>query len=427
MNKKFIIISFDAVDVNDFKVLKEFKNFKRLIENSSYSDKVESVYPSLTYPAHVSISTGKLPNKHGIINNIQIQPKRQSPDWFWQQKYIKSKTIYDAAFSKGLRTCAILWPVTGKSKTLNINVPEIFPNRPWQNQVMVSALNGSLLTQLKLNNMFGHLRKGIEQPYLDNFTFESFKYILKNDLADFFLIHLTDVDTQKHHFGTKSKEVQEALKRQDQKLGELFDILDSNKIFNDSTIIALGDHSFKDAHSVIKLNKFFLENGYQKTNSKNEITSWNVYSNFCDGSCYIYFNNKSYQFKNEVITKLEKFSKENNNCIKNIYSNEESKNFGGDNDCDFMLEAKDGYYFINSIEGPVIEKTLGKYDVATHGYFPKEDSYKTFFILSSPNIQKNNYIGSMHLTDEGATIFNLLDYKVDDLDGKSLLPKILIQ
>lgn len=421
MKKKFIIISFDAVDTKDFETLKTFKNFKRLIENSSYSNKVESVYPSLTYPAHVSISTGKLPNRHGIINNIKIQPNRKSPDWFWQRKDIKATTVYDAAFKKGLRTCALLWPVTGKAKTLNINVPEIFPNRPWENQIMVSASNGSLFMQLKLNKLFGNLRKGIEQPYLDNFTFESFKYILSNDLADFFLIHLTDVDTKKHHFGTESKEVESALKRHDNRLGELFNILDENNIFEDSTIIALGDHSFKNAHSVVKLNKLFLDNGLLKVNSKGNITSYTAFSNFCDGSSYIYLNKKDNETRFKVLNILNDFSKKNNDCIKTIYTKAEIRDFGGDKNADFMLEAKDGYYFINETLGNVIENTGSKYDKATHGYFPKDDDYKTIFIAKDSRFKKNNDLGPIHLVDEGATIFDLLNYDISLLDGKSLL------
>ena len=418
MKKKFIIMSFDAVDTNDFKYIKELPSFKKLINDSSYSDSVKSIYPSLTYPAHCSIVTGKYPLNHGVINNIKIQPNRKSPDWFWSQKYIKGKTIYDVAKEKGLRTCSLLWPVTAKSKTLSLNLPEIFPNRPWQNQIITSALNGTLFFQLKVNKMFGHLRNGIKQPNLDNFTFESLMYVLKNDLADFILVHFTDVDSHKHEFGTKSHEVMMALKRQDDKLSKIIKFLEDNNIYDSSTLIALGDHSFKDASYVIKLNKLFIEKGYIKVNKENKIISWDVYCNYCDGSTYIYINNNI--SKDSIYSLIKEFSDNHNNCIKSIYTKEEAASLGASNQCDFMVEANDGYYFINSIEGDIIEKTFGKHDIATHGYLPNDPSYKTMFIIKGENIKKNNYIGEMNLVDEGTTIFNMLNYTTTNCDGKVL-------
>ncbi|MBM7833749.1 ectonucleotide pyrophosphatase/phosphodiesterase [Clostridium sardiniense] len=420
MKEKFIILSFDAVDTNDFKYIKTLPNFKKLMEQSSYSDIVKSVYPSLTYPAHVSISTGKYPINHGIVNNIKIEPFRKNPDWFWEQKYINGPTIYDVAKESGLRTCALLWPVTAKSKTIDLNLPEVFANRPWQNQILVSALNGTLSFQLKLNNLFGKLRDGLNQPNLDNFTFESLMYVLKNDLADFILVHLTDVDTHKHNFGIKSPKIKEALNRHDDRLGKIIKFLEDNNIYENSTLIALGDHSFKDADYVIKLNKFFLDKGYIKVNNKNKITSWDIYCNYCDGSAYIYINKNSNISRETVYALIDNFSKNNNKCIKNIYSNKEAVSFGADRNCDFMLEANDGYYFINSIDGYIIEETSGNHDVATHGYFPESLDYRTFFMIKGKNIKKNNYIGDMSLIDEGTTILNMLNSSIKECDGKIL-------
>lgn len=86
---------------------------------------VDSVYPSITYPAHTTIVTGRYPCHHGVVNNTKIQPGRKSPDWYWQRKYIRGTTLYDEARSAGMTTAALLWPVTAKAK-IHYNVPEIF-------------------------------------------------------------------------------------------------------------------------------------------------------------------------------------------------------------------------------------------------------------------------------------------------------------
>lgn len=149
-----IILSFDAVGTEDLPYLKTLPHFSRFWREGAMCEKVKSVYPSLTYPAHTTIVTGRYPSGHGVVNNIRFQPKRVSPDWFWQRKYIRGETLYDAVRKNGGKTAALLWPVTGRGK-IRYNLPEVFPNRKWQNQIMVSAWNGSLKYELELEKRFG--------------------------------------------------------------------------------------------------------------------------------------------------------------------------------------------------------------------------------------------------------------------------------
>ncbi len=71
-----------------------------------------------------------------------------------------------------MKVAAFLWPVTANSK-IQYNVPEIFPNRFWQNQLIVSFLNGSPLFQYEINKKFGYIRNGISHPELDDFIHRS--------------------------------------------------------------------------------------------------------------------------------------------------------------------------------------------------------------------------------------------------------------
>lgn len=151
---RLIILSLDAVGSEDLGFLKTLPNFKLLFENAAVCEKVESVYPSITYPAHTSIITGKKPVNHGVVNNTLIQPGREKPDWMWQRKYVKGTTLYDEAMKKGYKTAALLWPVTAKSR-IHYNLPEVLANRPWQNQVIVSALNGTMSYELALQKDSG--------------------------------------------------------------------------------------------------------------------------------------------------------------------------------------------------------------------------------------------------------------------------------
>ena len=139
-----VVISLDAVGTRDLPFLKSLPNFGRFWEEAAVCERVKTVYPSLTYPAHTSIVTGMYPDTHGIVNNLQIQPEREKPDWFWQRRYVQAETLYDQVRKRGGTAASLLWPVTGGAK-IRFNLPEILPNRPWQTQTMVSCLNGSPL------------------------------------------------------------------------------------------------------------------------------------------------------------------------------------------------------------------------------------------------------------------------------------------
>lgn len=419
MEKYTIIISFDAVDKKDFEILKHMPNFKYLIQNGSYSSNVESVYPSLTYPAHATIVTGNYPKNHGIINNTLLQPKMKNPDWFWYRKDIKGTTLYDLAKENKLRTASLLWPVTAKAN-IDYNMPEIFPNRIWQNQIFTSLSGGSKLFQFIVNKKFGKLRKGLAQPFLDDFVMKSALYLIENKMPNLLLIHLTDVDHFKHNYGCNSNKVLEALKRHDLRLGKIINILKKINIFHKTTIIALGDHSFLNTEYVIRLNKLFLQKGFISLNNNGEIKDWKVFSNSCSGSAYIYLkDNKDSILKAKVMEELKNFSKENN-CINKILTSEEASSFGADEKCFLMLEAKKGYYFINSIEGNILEKTDKNFYKANHGYCPKIKDYKTIFIASGPKIKKNYEIKEMRLIDEAPTIAKTLDLNLGKVDGVTL-------
>ena len=420
--KKILIISFDAVDGNDLNFLCTLPHFSSILKESSYSKEVETIYPSLTYPAHTSIVTGMNPKNHGVINNIKVQPNRcNSSDWFWEKKEVKVESLFDIAKRNGLTCSSILWPVSCKAN-IKYNMPEVFANRKWQNQIITSALNGSISYQFNLNNKFSHLRNGINQPELDNYTINCFLHTLREYDADVMFLHLTDVDTTRHKFGYDSEEAKYALRRHDSRLGEIISRLKLLDIFDDTTLILLGDHSMINTHSVIKLNNLFLDKAWLTLTKDNKnIDSWEVYLNTCDGAAYIYFKDKHNKtLLNKVIATLNKFSNENDNCIKEILTSEEAEKLGADPNCTLMLEAKKGYYFINDFTAPTIENTDGKYDKATHGYNPSQYDNGTFFMIKDKSVKKNFNIGPMRIIDEAPTISKIMGETLLDVDGRVL-------
>jgi len=92
MTKKLIIISVDALGADDLKQTpSELHMFNFFKEHSTHIRQVEAIYPSLTYPSHVTLVTGVYPKKHGVVNNTLLQPERKSPDWYWYDRFINAR------------------------------------------------------------------------------------------------------------------------------------------------------------------------------------------------------------------------------------------------------------------------------------------------------------------------------------------------
>lgn len=420
-NKYVIVISFDSVSEEDLEFLSKQPNFSKLIKNGALIKNVESVYPSLTYPAHATIVTGKYPKNHGVINNTVLDFKNDNPDWYWYRKYIKGDTIFDLAEKSGMKTCSILWPVTARSK-ITYNMPEIFCTKRYDNQILKSALAGSKIYQVNMNKKFGYLRQGMEEPYLDNFATEVAKKTIRELKPNLILLHLIDSDSQKHKYGIENKEVIESLKRHDERLGEIIESLKLAGIYEDSTIIALGDHSQINVNNVIKLNSILMKNDLINVNS-NKIKSYKAIAKSCDGSSYIYLKNKNdVETRKKVRDILNELKNKYSNVIEEVYNNEEIKNLGADINASFMIEAKRGYYFIDDFLGEAIEvideSSKIKHKLrASHGYLPSRDNYKTFFIAYGKTIKKGVVLEKGKLINHGPTIAKILDIDLRDCDG----------
>ncbi|MEO2075625.1 MAG: ectonucleotide pyrophosphatase/phosphodiesterase [Bacillus sp. (in: firmicutes)] len=419
-----IIISFDCLSALDFPMIKDLPHFQTIVTNGAYVENVETIYPSVTYPCHATIVTGNYPNRHGVINNTLLQPGMVSPDWNWFRKCIRGTTLYDEVKKANMTTAALLWPVTGKAN-IDYNMPEIFANRPWHNQIMVSLMNGTPRYQLELNQRFGHIRKGLNQPELDDFVLESTVHTIKTKKPNLLMVHFTDLDTQRHFHGFSSEEAMSAIHRHNDRLGRIIDALKESGIYENSTIVALGDHSALDENKAVNLNVLFRKQNLLSTNSKGKIINWRAYCKSCDGSAYIYIKDKEdVTTFNEVKVLLERLIQDSNSGIESILTGEQAAEKGADGSCAFMIEAARGFYFLEDYEGEFIKKITRrdaaadkKYTLACHGYSPQKENYGTILMASGKGI-KPITLPSIRLIDEGPTFARLLGVSLGNTDGK---------
>lgn len=421
--EKIVILSLDGMGTDDYRVIEDTEGFKYLKENGSFCENVRTVYPSLTYPIHASIVTGKLPRNHGIVNNTRVQPFRKNPDWFWFRKDIRGETIYDIAVKNRQEVASFLWPVTGRSR-IKYNLPEIFPVKPHQTIVSQILRAGNLPFSLELDRKFGHLRRGITQPFLDDFVHESALYTFTEKNPYMTLVHYVDLDSQLHHSGFDSLEATEAVLRYGRRVNDWYSLLKEENLLEKTLFIVLSDHSHLPCHTVIRPNVFLKEMGLIRL-LEDDIADYRAYFKSCDGSGYIYLDNpKDETLKKRLRDELTVLTAYEENGIAGFTDGETAGTLGADPSCAFMLEAMEGYYFDESPLGESMEKIpenpqeRKNFLLSSHGYSPYKENYNPVYLMAGPGVRKNNEIPHMSVTDIGPTIAKLMGSSLWGTDGR---------
>ncbi len=411
MSKYLILISIDALNAKDHAVFKHLPVFQDFIENGAYFPKVAPIYPSLTYPCHTSIITGTAPAVHGIYNNEIPDPaKSPTQDWFWYEKDIQAPTLFDAAYSAGLTSAAVLYPVMAGSKVITYNFPEIF-SHTGESQVSLFWKTG---TRSLLFDALRHApkAKGKEQPYLDNFSAALFKDILRKKKPNLAALHLTELDSARHHHGVFSGEAKAALLSAASRVEEIIWLTKEMGIYEDSTFAIFGDHGFQDYQTAISFNRLLKDLGLLQTDEQNQITKWKVYSAAADGSLHLYLNApEDMKLQSQVELMLDALLALPEKPFKACYTRAEAKlRFQLNGPFSYVLEASDGYSFVQEI----LEQYLMPVSqiphsyVATHGFLPSQPNLKTTLLIKGPEIKPYIHLDEITLLDEAPIFAKIL-------------------
>jgi len=250
-----LIISYDSIGDTQFEKLVKYPAFNALSKQSAVFRGVSGVFLSNTYPVHTSVATGVHPREHGVTSNIEPFPSSK-PAWNCDERSIRAKTIWQMAAEKGIKTAAVLWPVTAFSKSIKYNIPEVRA-LPGETQLKTSMKAGSPILQLIIFLRYGKIMKGYKQPDLDNFTAASSAEILRKKKPGLALVHFTAYDSFCHDHGPESAALDDALEAMDKNLKTLLDAAESYE----KDVIVFSDHSQIGVHTVIDPNINLVKEG----------------------------------------------------------------------------------------------------------------------------------------------------------------------
>ena len=284
---KLLVFCLDALCTLDLEYMKTLPNFKFMFEKGSMIKHVEPVYPSLTYPCHVSILTGTTAGTHGVPHNEIVDVEDDNAPWYSLRSQIKSRTVMDVFKEAGLKTCSLTWPVSGGAN-IDYNMPMIVPiSYQGDNPLQFYENYSSQEIIDKYWWKYSHYLTGTYRN-LDEFTMHLALDIIEDyKQPDVMLVKMCDLDSVKHNHGIDNEEVKKQLRKHDEQFGLLVEAVKRFGDFENTNFVILGDHDQQDIYKNINFNLLLKENGFIKTDENNKLVDWDAYCHSAVMSAWI--------------------------------------------------------------------------------------------------------------------------------------------
>ncbi|MGA2631443.1 MAG: ectonucleotide pyrophosphatase/phosphodiesterase [Terriglobia bacterium] len=415
-----LVISVDGMGANWYMsppVGLRVPNLRRLMEEGSYAEGVVGVYPSVTYPSHTTLVTGRMPAEHGVYSNLSSRHAGKNPnDWFWFASAIKVPTVWDVARESGLTTATVFWPVTTGGR-INWDIPEIWDpaKGPAGDPLYIAKFaTPGLLFEAGLE--LGPPKAEVD----DDVTRASLAaFVLKKHKPNLLLLHLAALDETEHEHGPRSAEAIATLERSDVRIGELLTAVKIAGLADSTDVFIVSDHGFLPVEREINPNVLLAKAGLLQVDAGGEVTGGKIATLATGGAFFIYWP-ESQNLRSEVEAALQPLRDEG--VLWGELGPAAVKDLGAEPAIRLALEAPSGAGFDDRAAGEVVRQ-LGR-TAGTHGYLPFRAGLESSFIAWGPGIKKGVKLGRIPMTAVAPTLLKSLGIEKPGFGSRPALQEI---
>lgn len=425
---KLLVFMIDALCESDVADMRRMPNFGWMLSGGALVREVLPVYPSFTYPCHVSIMTGCYPDKHGIPHNEQVKAGVNPVPWYTRRSYIKKKLFAEYAKEAGYTTCLLNWPVSAGAD-VDINLPMCMPmhykgNNPRQFYEGVSTPDALERYFWKYGYLLCGLN-GLINGSLDAFTDAVAPDIIRDyGQPDVMFVKMCDLDTVRHRLGVQSETAVEQLQKHDCELGVLMESIRRYGDFEHTNFVVMGDHGQTDVARVLNFNRVLQEAGLQALDKNGKLASFDAYCHSTGACGWIELRDPEDEALRERVYRLLIEAKESGRYgLGYVFTRAEAKEqLHLTGPFDFIIEGDEPVSFSYDPAAPLFTATApGDYKTApgTHGGLPWRDHRTTFF-ARGPAFKSGAVVERACLVDEAPTLARILGFEMEDIDGRCL-------
>jgi predicted AlkP superfamily pyrophosphatase or phosphodiesterase len=395
-------------------------NLLRLKHEGSYAEGVWGVYPSVTFPSHTTLVTGRLPADHGVYTNIAVREAGKVPhDWFWFANAIKVPTLWDEARRHHLTTAAVSWPVTAGG-AIDWNVPEIWDptvEERFDLQYVTKFATPGLIPEFVA--AFGPPAPGTDT---DRLRARLAIYLLKKHRPNLMLVHLTGFDHVQHDAALGSPEARAALAQVDERLGEIIRAVEEADLTDLTDVFVVSDHGFAPIERYIQPNVLLVKAGLLTANEKGYVIGGRVATMANGGSFFIYWP-EGQDLRNEVLTALKPLLDQG--VLWGVIERPGLADLGAEPAVQLALEASHGLTFGRGAGGEAVGKMRAP--AGTHGYLPFRKAMEASFIAWGPRIKKGTNLRHIPMTVVAPTVLKDLGIEDSSLGGQPPLADLFLK
>lgn len=392
-------------------------NLNEMREGGAASDGLVGVFPTLTYPSHTTIVTGKDPAEHGIVSNTLFDPEgKMRGAWMWFSELIQAPTLWDAAHSAHLTTAGVFWPVT-VGAPIDWNFPE-FGQPESQEQLLLQHA-------LSTPGLFAKFEKAegateISSHISDSRRAQQAAFLIHNYKPNLLLVHLTDFDHEEHLHGPGSREAYKTLESIDEAIGEIRRAVHEAGLSDRTSWLIVSDHGFLSVSKDFQPNAFLSSLGLAAQPSKPD--TWRVAAQITGGTVSFRARDPKDEVAKALVQQtLERLKAEGSWGIGTILDRAELAKRHAFPEAFLAVSLAPGYTNGSAQSGPWV--TSSGETRGMHGYLPGPKELDATFIAYGPGITPR-HLERAQLKDVACTAAALLAIDFPSANCRNLLPTI---
>jgi predicted AlkP superfamily pyrophosphatase or phosphodiesterase len=393
---------------------------RALAERGAVASGVTAVFPTTTWPTHVSLVTGVQPARHGVVaNHVLNRATRRAEDLTGDPIYdcgalLMAPTVYDLAAGAGLSVGAIDWPATRHSSSLAFNLP-FFKDQ----HVFETHTARAVWDELKAAG-FPMDRQGewalLPRRFMkDTLVAEVAAHVVRRHAPDMLMVHFLCADSHQHLYGPRSPEAYWAIEHVDNCIARLLAALPT-ATRDRAAVVVVSDHGFLPVDRDIRPNVRLRRLGAVRGDGA---------AGFSGEACFVMNHGAGYLYAldgdagtlRSLVAEIAKMD-----GVGATWPRERFTELGLPAEHrmlpDAVFEAKPGYQFSDETAGED-ENGAPKYR-GTHGQRPDAPGNTAFFLASGAGIQRGAKLGRIESRDVAPTLATLLGLVMPDVEGRIL-------
>lgn len=223
----------------------------------------ESVFPSNTWPAHVTMVTGCLPRRHGVVGNYFLDRPSSIRRAVWtipRNQLIRVPTLFDVLRRAGISSAAVLWPGSQGDRAPTFNIPYVYGQDPFER-----GSTPGLLAELRRAGFPSELLwrfKATFDPHTSDYAArEIARYLVKRHTPRLMLVHLDAPDALAHEYGPHRAPTVWGIEAADRIIGQLLSAYRAAGILGQTAVFVVSDHGLVRATQSFDLRKLLRQGG----------------------------------------------------------------------------------------------------------------------------------------------------------------------